>query len=138
MDINRVLPTIQTFSDLRPITEQADVHLSFWGSRYLTVNGYEGSLPIDSLVEHLYKMLRQRPNFDDTENRHGIVIENRIDHFYEKSDDLVNHSNCFTMLIVRISDFVSSIYTTLFKGQYTTRYSWDGEIPGMKLFRERG
>lgn len=132
MDIKTVLPTIQTFASLRPIVEQADVHLSFFGSRYVTVRGYEGYLTLDAIPKRVFEMLRQQPNIDEQENSHGRALEDRMTRIYERSDELVAQSNCFTWLMVTASDLTNEIYHLFCLKRYTTRYSWDGY--GVRIF----
>lgn len=126
MDIKQVLPTIETFADLRPIVENADVHLSFWGSRYVTVRGFEGYLLLDDLPEHIFLMLHRRPNSRTEEMNHGVAIQDKINILYDKSDEQVYRGNPFTWAIVRIFELGDELYHMFYLKHWTTRFSWRG------------
>lgn len=137
MKINTVLPTISSFSDLRPIVEQAEVKISFWGCRSVHVNGYEGSLSIDDLPERVFEIIRTRSDFSRNELSDGRVLEARITRLYDEETEVIKQSHFLTIGLVVITgiacgavDVFSKSLSYFFYGTFTysTRYSWDGEI----------
>lgn len=137
MDIKQVLPTIQTFADLRPIVENADAHLSFWGSRYVTIRGFEGYLLLDDLPEHIFVLLHQHPiMLSLEEHNHGRVIQDRINVIYKRSDELVDQSNFLTWMMVAISSISDQIYHYIFLKDSPTRKTWGNNGLGVFWARE--
>jgi len=137
MNINTVLPTITSFSALLPITEQAEVKISFWGCRSVHINGYEGSLSVDALAERVFGILRERSNFSDIEIADGKVLETRITRLFDQEWEVTKQSNFLTITFAVIGwvasgvfDLFSSAFSVFFYGKYpySTQYAWDGEM----------
>ena len=127
MNIEQVLSEARTFTDLRKIVEKTQPKVSFWGGYYVEVDGYEGSIPLDTLTEYVIAMIQSRPNFGDRENKDAMVLEDRINYFYTTSEVLVNDGNCLTYLFMCLRDLFDTIYCAC-QGRFTTRYRWDGPI----------
>lgn len=90
----------RSFSELCPLIRNANVFLSFWGSRYIRVQGRVESLTIDALAQRVLELVKQNPDFDQKERSHGKTIARLINQLYDASDKQVLESSWFTRLFV--------------------------------------
>lgn len=100
MGIKKILESVSSFTELKPLACKAKVHVSFWGTRYITVLGYEGTLPIDALAGKVLELVKKNPHFDETERECGKAIVYPIDMLYRNSDRMAKIRNCFTRLLL--------------------------------------
>ncbi|KIC71639.1 hypothetical protein DB41_AT00020 [Neochlamydia sp. TUME1] len=70
MGIKKILESVSSFTELKPLACKAKVHVSFWGTRYITVLGYEGTLPIDALAGKVLELVKKKSSF--RRNREGM------------------------------------------------------------------
>ncbi|PIS00538.1 MAG: hypothetical protein COT84_06980 [Chlamydiae bacterium CG10_big_fil_rev_8_21_14_0_10_35_9] len=77
MQIQSALNNVQTFNELLPIAERATSHISFFGSRYVTVRGYEGFLEIDALIEKVEEIIARKPLWSEETRSAGkrVLLE---------------------------------------------------------------
>lgn len=98
---------------LNEILAEGKSSVTFWGTRIVTVSGYEGSIPLDDLVRRVSAASRDRCEADDwttVERVAGIEITDKIDHFYSATDTLLSQSNVLTQLFNRINEFTFDLY----------------------------
>jgi hypothetical protein len=126
MNIQTAVSGIRSFSELLPIAEHAQVRLSFWGSRYIHVVGYEGTIHIDALASHAKKLLKQlNYEFSEDERAPGRRLAARIDVLYAESDRQFNAANSFTKTLATVRKVICSIFSFL-KGGLPPRFEWQG------------
>ncbi len=111
MSVQTVVSRASSFSELLPIAERAEPHFSFWGSRYVSVSGYEGTLDIDALAARTMELRRQLNfGFSLAEHTAGKRLAERIDRIYDDHQWQVSQANCFT----RVLDFLRGFPCALF------------------------
>ncbi len=104
--LKRALAKVNSYAELCYFARHARAHLSFWGWRYITVDGYKGSLPLDALAARVLKLLIGNPHFDEEERRHGKKIALLIDQLYKQTYKF----NRITYLMYRIRRYFPSIF----------------------------
>ncbi|NGX47636.1 MAG: hypothetical protein K1000chlam3_01015 [Chlamydiae bacterium] len=104
MNINDFFSTVQSYEELYHVAEKATPHHSFFGSRFITVQGYQGQLPLDAIMERVLQLEKKNIEFNETERKYGQFIVKKIDWIYEKSDEQVRASNIFSQLFVYLND----------------------------------
>jgi len=126
MNIQTALSNARSFSELLPIAQHAEVNISFWGSRYVCVNGYQGTLEVDALASKTLELLRQTNyEFSEEEREVGKRLAGRIDNVYH--DDMMQCINapCFTQITMFFITFTSSIIDWI-RGVPSTQFEWYG------------
>ncbi len=117
MTIQQTLANSKSFAELLPIARGVTVHLSFLGSRYVSVDGYSDTLELDALAAKVIELVEKYPQFDELERVYGKEIASLIDrNTYDAVDVLVNNSNCMTWLFVKARDLCHSIFLIFQKG----------------------
>jgi len=104
MKIDSVLANTKALSELHKIVATPHVHLSFWGQRYVTIDGFEGSLHIDDLSSWVIEYINQNPHFDEIERASGAVLAKMIDKIYEESDQQVKQSYLITRFFTELRE----------------------------------
>ena len=120
MKINECLEKTQSFAELRKIVEKSQPNLSFFGSRYITVEGYEGTLPINSLAKRVLEIRNKDFEFDEIERSHGHYIVHKINEIHNKSELQIEQSNRFTWLLTNVQ--------IIFLCTLDERGDWDYDI----------
>lgn len=116
--IQNKLSETQTFDDLYNIARLASPGISFLGTKFITVEGFEGVLPIDALTKKILEFLLQNPGFPIDQNNHfqtRSALRDCVDRIYDKNDEQVRTANCFTRLLctLRSYRFMSPNFTPL-------------------------
>lgn len=104
MKIDSVLTNTKTLSELHKIVTIPHAHLSFWGQRSITVDGFEGSLHIDDLASWVINYINQNPHFDELERASGAILAKMIDKLYEESDQQVKQTNLITRIFTGLRE----------------------------------
>jgi hypothetical protein len=112
-----MLEHIRSIAELRPLVEQAQECLSFWGERYITLPNQKERLPIDSLAARVIELVKLTPHFDEMEREQGKQIAKKINHIYDRNDLRVKESRWITYLFAIFRNFPVSI----------TRLNWEGQ-----------
>jgi len=123
-EIGSALAATQSFADLCVLVRNAKVHLSFWGRRYIKVAGYSGTLPIDALAQRVLELVKQNPNFDQSERSHGKTIAALIDQFYDTSDQQVIDSSWLTKKFVSLRNLPNHLSFCSSRNCSKTRWIW--------------
>jgi hypothetical protein len=135
MNLQAVVSNASSFSELLPIAERAEPHLSFWGSRYITVAGYEGSIDIDDLASHTLQLLSQfRFEFSLAEHEAGKRLAARIDTIYYEHHRQVDESHCFTRILLALRTWPCAIFNYLAYGDRGMLMKWRGQEQSNDLF----
>lgn len=105
--IKTALAQASSFAELAPIIRAAREGVSFWGKRYVHVNGYEGKALIDDLAtcvtELFWRNINERIEFNDEDCRSGAEIAVRIRCLYNENNHRNIH-NPITWLLCKIRD----------------------------------
>ncbi len=116
-NIQQALANSRSLADLLPIARRATAHLSFWGSRYVSLTGYGDTLELDALASKIIELVKQYPQLDEQERACGQEIASLIDrNIYGSIDIQINNSNCFTWLFMKARDLCHSILLIFQKG----------------------
>jgi hypothetical protein len=128
MDIQAAVSSARSFSELRLIAERAQPHFSFWGSRYVTVSGYEGILDIDALASRTMELLDQfNFEFSLAEHNAGKRLAARIDRIYDEHLEQVNQADCFTRVLDVLRNFPCALFNYLMYGDRGVIFRWRGQ-----------
>lgn len=126
MNIQTALSNARSFSELLPIAQHAEVNITFWGSRYVCVNGYQGTLDVDALASKTLELLRQTNyEFSEQERDVGKRLAWRIDNVYADAGTQCRNAHCFTQITMFFIAFTSSIIDWI-RGVPSTRLEWFG------------
>lgn len=126
MEIQTVLSRASSFSDLLHIADRAEPHLSFWGSEFVSVSGYEGTLCIHALAARTLELLQQlNYEFNEAEREQGARLAARVDNIYYNADDLHQNIHCITEIMYILKTIFS--FEWLFYNSIHTRTRWQGE-----------
>lgn len=105
-----ILQQARSFVDIIPLVEQAEVKLSFWGTRYVNLPQLNSTLPIDAIAARVIEMIDQNPHFDEDERAHGRRIAPLIDRIYQISEQQVAQCNCFTKFLLLLRNLHNIFY----------------------------
>lgn len=121
MNLQLAVDQASTFTDLlriaQKINPEKDLHITFWGLKYITLPSYEGTLGIDDLAARVGKLLWKNREFEESERKPGKLLTKQIDLIYTKSDQLHSGRNIFTRIVCILRDF--------FHDQ-RIRFQWEG------------
>ncbi len=124
MNIQIALNTVNSFAELKSISQQAKSNLSFWGSREVSATGYEGTIPLDALAERVIQLLHQKQyEFNENERAVGLALVWQINRIYDEHDLQYDQSGILTKLLTNWNAFV----LTLIKWS-DIRNKWEGDI----------
>ncbi len=108
MNIKDALESINSFSELLPIIQQASAKLSCWSGRYVEINGYEGALAIDQLAEKVDALFDPKAPFDKSENQCRREVIPLIIQIYKESDKLYEDSGFVTKVVLFVRENLSA------------------------------
>lgn len=119
--IKETFAKCNSIEDLYRLSEKANTKVTWWGKRYVYVEGYKGKLKIDALNIRLKELVIKNFEFNEVEREMGKKISAKISYIYERNDELVKNSNCLKKIIVKILDFL----TNLKNCGYGPRFYWE-------------
>ncbi len=133
MQVENALATTNSYKDILTIAEKADAQLSFWGSRYVIVEGYEGALDIDALAEKTIGIIREKNHVLENNERDELrQVTKFINRLYTDSDAQVDRSNCITWIFCKLRKYFAGIWNYTkergFGGGWPVRSDWMSEI----------
>ncbi len=100
MKIENVFKSVQSYEKLCEIAEKSELKISFWGSEYIVVKDFEGSLSIDAITKRLFELIRKNYEFNESNRDIGKRIAYKINSIYDKSDEILKTCNLFTKILV--------------------------------------
>lgn len=127
--IQPILANIPSFTRLLPIVENARENISFLGCRYIYIEGYEGTLPINGLASRVMELARNTINFTQEENYREIVP--LIDELYLQNDR--RKKNPFTQTLCYTRDIWSCYIKKDAKGSRSQWEQHKNDNPGIFL-----
>ena len=117
-----------TYEKLNNVVKNSESHVSFFGTRYITAKGYEGSINLDKVVRIAQNNLMRNWNFDMQERALGKKIYNVLSIHYNHTDEIVKSSNLFTKFLFWIKNvgFMDGVYSTrwFFDEEYCSAYDY--------------
>lgn len=114
MKINAHLQNLQFenhFAEVDQLLATAQIKTTFFASRVLKFEGYEGSISIDEVALKVYEAAKhrfERNNFNTQDRVSGLDVMHRLRNFYTASDDEMAKSNVLTRLINCIKQWIQS------------------------------
>ena len=85
INIRDAIRDANSFTQLSQIAEKAEPKLSFWGCRYIEVDGYGGYLGIDDLAARTMQLLKENRHFEEDQRPAGRLLSERVDYIYDES-----------------------------------------------------
>lgn len=116
--VQSVLSNISSFTDLLPIVRKAKEDISFFGCRYIYIEEYDGTLPINALASRVMELAKSTINFSQDEDYQEIVP--LIDAIYLHNDE--RKKNPFTRVLCSIRDIWSYYIQSNAEG---SRFQWE-------------
>ncbi len=125
MNIKAALESINSFSELLPIIQQASAKLSCWNGRHVEIKGYEGLLDIDQLAAKVDAIFDPKAPFDLNENKCRREIVPLIIQVYKDSDKLYQDSGFVTKVVLFVRDIFLHIFCCHCIRKTDTRELWE-------------
>ena len=100
--IQSVISNIFSYTDLLPIIEKVKEDISFFGCRYIYIEDYDGSLPINTLASRVMELAKTALNYS-LEDRYQEIVP-LIDALYLRNDERERKKNSFTRILCSIRD----------------------------------
>jgi len=101
-NIEDALVAASTFEDLLPIARKTKENISLMGSRFVQVEGYEGTLPVNALARRVMELVSI--HFDYAQDKNFQDIVPLIDAIYLQSGKRGNDANILTRASCFIRD----------------------------------
>jgi hypothetical protein len=113
------ISTASSFRELCPYARMAHPHVSLLGRRYVSVEGYKGTVGINAFPQRVLELIKQNPHFDEEERSHGKTIASRLDRLYLHSEELLAGSNIFTRSLGKLAERVRVLF-----GRSSSEFLW--------------
>ncbi len=125
IELQDAINNAKTLEALIPIAEHLEAKISFWGSRYVTIEtkqgeerlNYRGWASLDTLLKRALKIIDEsgRPKrasgkFSPAEHEAGRRLENAISTFYLDDKNNVLQTNLITKIIIFFRSFFETSY----------------------------
>lgn len=129
MQLDQVLMNADSYQILDQLIQGSEVELSFFGSRLVSVRGYDGTVSLDALVEKTFALSQPNANFSIETCKAALQSHVKLIDHYETSDEMIKASwNIFIIFFRNVRSFFESpfmpecIRILLFAG------SWRGRL----------
>lgn len=104
------LNNINSFKELYSIAEKVEENISFGGSRFIHIRGFEGKLPIYALSKRMLEIVRiiklkRDVILDKTEYEFEKKLTAKINVIYENNDKRTKNKNPLTQLFCALRDY---------------------------------
>ena len=133
MNLNKCLHATDNFIELKPLIERVKSDISFWGYRYVYLEGSNNRYPIDILATRVMELV-QKKHFEYTnlERTAGKKIAAKIDQIYKNNDELLKNK-CF------ITRYLCNFFEIFRNGGYHNGFYWyeGGDNQVFEYFTER-
>ncbi len=101
MKINEIINNTNFYQDLDKVIETSEVRLSCFGKRLVTIQDYEGTIPLDELTKK-WIHLDSKKNYSFEECHAAVALQSRLLRHYQTSDKLIDNSNNLFVIICRV------------------------------------
>lgn len=134
MNIYIELNKFCSFETLDPFVQNAKEEISFFGYRYIYVDGYKDVLRIDSLAKRVLEILSENFKFEFDENERAFLkkISNKVDLIYKNNDDRIKQKFLITRIICSFRDWLHNFE----QWGYGIRFQWDHENESFNYYTE--
>ena len=90
MNLAISLHATDKFIELEPLIEKVKDDISFWGFRYVYLDGCNDRFPIDILAKRVIELVKSKQfEYSNLERAAGKKIAAKIDQIYENNDGLL-------------------------------------------------
>ena len=110
--LKEAIKRANTFVELEVVLDKSKYKTSCLGGLYLQVPGVHETVSVDYLADRISSIVKNDPQFNETEREAGKKIDKKITQVYAR----VDQSNCF----IRMMYFIRGS-----RCDYTTRWEWD-------------
>lgn len=118
-------PKVRSYEELYHLANKSIPQHSFFGSRYITIEGCQRELSLDTLTERLLQLVNKNTEFSEVERKYGKLIAKKINWIYEKSDKQVMSSNFLTRILVYLNDILFYIFP---KNRHLSWAKWSWQV----------
>ena len=119
MNLENSLYRTDKFVELEQIIENVKENISFWGFRYVYIQGSKDRFPIDILAKRIIELMKKTKfEFTDEERAAGKIISAKIDLIYNNNDKKLERKWFITRFLCYIRDNIRD-------GGYHTRFFWE-------------
>lgn len=119
MNLENILYGTDRFVDLEPVITNVKEAISFWGIRYVYIQGEKETFPIDILAKRIIELMKKTKfEFTDDERIAGKKIAAKIDKIYEDNDKRLTQKWFITRFICYIIDQTRG---------YSPRFYWEDD-----------
>lgn len=127
MNLEYTLFTKESFVDLEPIIENIREGISFWGTRYVYIQGEKETFPIDILTKRISELMKQH-NFEysDAERTAGKKISAKIDQIYEDNNKRLEKIWCIITYVLCCIKDLKRTYKTPYYNWIFDHVRFDG------------
>lgn len=122
--LKTALESATSYAELAAIVDEAREEVTFFGHRYVYLDSYEGTLPLDSLAlrvmgllaekKGLFQDQQEREVFDEIVDKINVIFE----HNFARTNNLITSIFCFTR------DFWATTELT----SYNTYFYWENKF----------
>lgn len=127
MNLEAIVSRTDSLLELGQIADKAEPKLSFWGARYLCVQGYQDTLHIDSLADRVIELHRKKQcEYTKAEREVGRILSQKINHLYDLHYTQLWQANYLTRILVILRDIPSCVYCCFIKQDRLTSVNWYG------------
>lgn len=102
--LNTALNNTSSFTDLYTITKDIKEGVSFFGFRYVSVQGYRGRVHIDKLSLAIQSVIKKNCDYDEINRAKLKEISFKITDLYKSNDKTLKQKNIITRLFCEIRD----------------------------------
>ncbi len=119
MNLNTFLYATDKFIELEPTIDHVKEDISFWGIRYVYLDGSKDRFPIDILAKRVMELVKSKHfEYSNQERIAGKKIAAKIDKIYESNDDRLERKWFITQYLCYFID-------SLRNGGYHIGFHWN-------------
>jgi hypothetical protein len=96
-----------SYEGYKNILERSTSNISFFGAKYITVEGSTGSVSMGTLVNKVVLFVRKDWDFSMQQRAHGKIIASRITTLFGELNDKMKNANFLTRFFSYIREYFS-------------------------------
>lgn len=118
MNLNKCLHATDKFIELEPLIERVKSDISFWGIRYVYLDGSNDRFPIDILATRVMELVQKKQfEYSSQERTAGKKIAAKIDQIYKNNEEMLKTKWLITQYLCYFIDSCRS-------GGYHVGFFW--------------
>ncbi len=126
MKLDSALENCNTVCKLKSLlVKKTDVKFSFWGKRLVTIEGYEGSLPLARFVWRVEYIAPSDDKFSLLNRYRGNFIAAKINKLYKKSDEITKDCSFITRIFIFIGSYFDRARFQWFRSVIPLKYTFE-------------